>query len=135
MTIKQILAESLLAKARQAGISSRNLFNMGDMDGAGSSSFYAMLHSARAALELSGLSVRVESEEDVYTLIKVFSEYLVEVQALPLDMAERLRRAEKIRTVADYSGDSLSSNEASMLVEDADRFVSSVNDLFIDNRG
>lgn len=64
-------------------------------------------------------------------LINAFSAHLVKDGLVPREMGRLLKRAEEIRLVADYNGESVEVADAEQLVAQSRLFVSAMSDLFM----
>ncbi len=104
---------------------------MDDVDGACNRAYYAMFDAARAALLASGAPVRPEIGRTHSGLINAFSEHLIKNGPISKDMGRLLKRAEEIRLVADYKGDSVEMSDAREMVEQAESFLSAMRDEFM----
>ncbi|MDX9944195.1 MAG: HEPN domain-containing protein [Azonexus sp.] len=113
-----------MKKAEQASCSSRVLLNIGDVDGACNRAYYAMFDAARAVLLASGAPVRSDIGKTHSGLITAFSEHLIKNGPVPKEMGRLLKRAEEIRLVADYNGDSVELGDAQEMVLQSESFVS-----------
>ena len=121
----------LMAKAVRASASARALLDLGDVDGACNRAYYAMFDAARAALLASGSSVQPDVGKTHSGLIAAFGLHLVKNGPLSKDMGRLLKRAEEIRLVADYKGDSIEMEDASEMVGQAEMFVAAIQDQFM----
>lgn len=66
-------------------------------------------------------------------LITAFSQHLVKNGPFPKEIGRLLKRAEEIRLVADYKGDSVELADAREMVAQAERFVEAIrNELMPD---
>ncbi len=124
-------AQELMAKARRALASSHKLLQDKDGDGACNRAYYAMFDAARAALIASKAPVPPEIAKTHSGLIAAFSLHLVKPQLFPIDLGRSLNRAEDLRLVADYKGDSIDAEEALWAVEQAQAFVDEVEKRFM----
>ena len=122
---------ALMAKAERACSSARALLNLNDVDGACNRAYYAMFDAARAALLASGAPVRPEIGKTHSGLMNAFSEHLIKNGPVSKDMGRLLKRAEEVRLVADYKGDSVELIDAREMVEQAETFVSALRAEFI----
>lgn len=122
--------ESLMAKAARACASARALLELDDVDGACSRAYYAMFDSARAALLASGAPVQPDIGRTHAGLIAAFGLHLVKSGPVPRDIGRLLKRAEEIRLVADYKGDSVELVDAREMVEQAEAFVAAMRKHF-----
>lgn len=125
---------SLMAKSDRACSSARVLLNLGDVDGACNRAYYAMFDAARAALLASGSPVRPDIGKTHSGLINAFSEHLIKNGPVSKEMGRLLKRAEEIRLVADYKGDSVELSDAREMVEQAETFVAAMQIEFIPKR-
>ena len=128
---KEKRAASYMAKAKRAVTSAKVLLDAGDADGACNRSYYAMFDAAHAALLMSGAPVREEIARTHSGLIGAFGEHLVKTGRVSKDMGRTLNRAEEIRLVADYKGDSVEAQDAQEMIEQAESFVMSLRRLFM----
>lgn len=119
-----------MAKATQAVASARVLLELGDEDGACNRAYYAMFDAAQAALLMSGLPVPDALGKTHRGLINTFSAYLVKDGPVSKELGRQLKRAEEMRLVADYNGESVTQTEAVELVAQAEVFVSAMQILF-----
>lgn len=123
-------ARELLAKAAQASASAKLLLDAGDADGACNRAYYAMFDAARAALLASGAKVETEIARTHNGLISAFSLHLVKTGRVPIEFGKSLNKAEELRLIADYKGDSIEQAAANWVVSEADRFVQEMRDRF-----
>ncbi len=122
---------SYLAKARRACESARALLDLDDVDGAANRAYYAMFDAAHAALLISGAPVREEIARTHGGLIGAFGEHLVKTGRIPKDMGRALNRAEEMRLIADYKGESVEAHDATDMIEQAESFVSTLTRMFM----
>ena len=113
-------------KADRALASARALLGLGDVDGACNRAYYAMFDAARAALLASGASVTPDIGRTHAGLIRLFGAHLVKNGPIPRDIGRLLGRAEEIRLVADYTGDSVELRDAQDIVSQAETFVAAI---------
>lgn len=132
MSRRALTPEALIAKADTAASSARSLLELGDTDGAANRAYYAMFDAARAALLASGLAPMAFDVSRTHSgLIGAFGQFLVKNGRVPRDLGRLLNRAHEIRQIADYTGDSVESADASLLVQQADIFVTAIRNEFI----
>lgn len=124
---------SLLAKATQAVASARVLLELGDEDGACNRAYFAMFDAAQAALLMSGVPAPDALGKTHRGLINTFSAYLVKNGRVSKELGRQLKRAEEIRLVADYNGESVEQADAAELVRQAEVFVSEMQRLFFED--
>lgn len=124
-------AEALMAKATRACASAQVLLNVSDVDGACNRAYYAMFDAAQAALLASCAPVGTELGKTHRGLINAFSAHLVKDGPVPREMGRLLKRAEEIRLIADYNGESVDLDDARAMVEQAQVFIATMSDLFL----
>ena len=116
-------ALSLMTKARIACESARALLERQDSDGACNRAYYAMFDAARAALMATNAEIPLNIGKTHSGVLTAFSQHLVKNGPVPRDIGRLLKQAEELRLVADYSGDSITLDDARALVEKAESFV------------
>jgi uncharacterized protein (UPF0332 family) len=116
-------AAELMAKATRAAESAALLLNAGDLDGASNRAYYAMFDAARAALLAAGVQMDGEAPRTHGGVISAFSLHLVKPGRVSLELGRALNRAEEIRLVADYKGESVDRKHAAWAVAQATAFV------------
>lgn len=124
-------AQALLLKALQAAASAKVLLDTGDSDGACNRAYYAMFDAARAALLASGAPVAPDIAKTHNGLISAFSLHLVKTGRVPLELGKALNRAEELRLIADYKGDSIEPEHAGWAVSQAQLFVQAMQSTFM----
>ena len=116
-------AAELMAKATRAAESAALLLDDGDLDGACNRAYYAMFDAARAALLAAGVQTGAEVPRTHGGVISAFSLHLVKPGRVPLELGRALNRAEEIRLVADYKGETVDRKHAAWAVAQATTFV------------
>ncbi len=127
----ELTPEVLMAKAVRACASARVLLDLDDVDGACNRAYYAMFDAARAALLISGALAQPDLIKTHSGLITAFGLHLVKNGPLSRELGRLLKRAEEIRLVADYTGDSVELDDAGELVGQAERFVEAMRTAFM----
>jgi uncharacterized protein (UPF0332 family) len=120
----------LMDKAIRASRSARVLLDEGDVDGACNRAYYAMFDAARAALLQSGAPVAPDIGRTHSGVLTAFGLYLVKEGPLPVELGRSLSRAQEVRLVADYKGDSVDADDANDVVIRAAEFVASVQQMY-----
>lgn len=115
----ELTAEALMSKAVRASASARALLDLGDVDGACNRAYYALFDSARAALLAAGAPVQPDLGKTHAGLIAAFGLQLVKNGPITKELGRLLKRAEEIRLVADYKGDSVELEDAREMVGQA----------------
>jgi uncharacterized protein (UPF0332 family) len=85
-----------------------------------------MFDAARAALSKSGHALPKTHQG----LITVFGERFAKTGILPPELGRDLNRAEELRTLADYMGQSVQMDHAEALVRSAHEFVQKIAKVF-----
>jgi uncharacterized protein (UPF0332 family) len=122
---------ALMTKADRACKSARALLDLGDVDGACNRAYYAMFDATRAALLAAGAPVKPDIGKTHHGLINAFSEHLIKHGPVTKDIGRLLKRAEEIRLVADYNGDSVELDDANELIQQAEVFVATMRNQFM----
>ena len=120
-----------MTKANRALASAHKLFQDNDSDGACNRAYYAMFDAARAALIASKAPVPPEIAKTHSGLIAAFSLHLVKPGLFPVELGRAFNRAEDLRLVADYKGDSISLEDALWAVQLAQSFLEQVSKRFM----
>ena len=121
--------EVLMAKAERALASACALLDLGDVDGACNRAYYAMFDAARVALMCSGAPEEAYRGKTHSGLIAAFGLYLVKDGPIPREMGRLLKRAEEIRLVSDYQGESVEAVDAREMVSQAEAFLDSLRPI------
>jgi uncharacterized protein (UPF0332 family) len=122
--------EALMLKARQATLSAQALLDLGDADGASNRAYYAMFDAAQAAL-LVAVQGPSDSVGKMHRgLIQAFSAHLVKDGPVSKDLGRQLKRAEEVRLMADYNGESVDMATAVDLVARSRAFVKAMQMIF-----
>lgn len=119
----ELTAEALMAKAVRASESARALLDLDDVDGACNRAYYAIFDAARAALLAAGSPVPSDLGKTHAGLIAAFGLHLVKNGPISKELGRLLKRAEEVRLVADYKGDSVEFEDASEMVKQSAIFV------------
>lgn len=122
---------ALMSKARQACDSAHALLELSDADGACNRAYYAMFDAARAALLAAKAPVPTNIAKTHSGVLNAFSLYLVKTALVPRDIGRLLKRAEEIRIVADYNGESIELSDAREMVEQAEIFLQTIRATFM----
>jgi len=123
--------DALMTKAIRACASARALLDLGDVDGACNRAYYAMFDAARAALLASGAPVQPDVSKTHSGLISAFGQHLVKDGPISKETGRLLKRAEEIRIVADYKGDSVQVGDAREIIEQAQIFIETIRAEFM----
>ena len=115
-----------LAKAERALASARLLLADDDREGACNRAYYAMFDAAHAALLHQGALANPAETHTHGGLIAAFSMHLVKTGILPADLGRALNRVERIRLLADYTGEEIDRDRATWTVDRAATFVQAI---------
>jgi uncharacterized protein (UPF0332 family) len=115
-----------LNKADRALLSARLLLRDGDTDGAVNRVYYAMFDAARAALTASVPGLPPASIRTHRGLIAAFGEHLVKTHRMEIDLGRSLNQVERIRLLADYTGEPIESAKAAWAIDQAGTFLEHV---------
>ena len=85
----------------------------------------------RAALLAAGAPVEPDIGRTHSGLIGAFSRHLVKNGPISKELGRLLNRAQEIRQVADYKGDSVELSDAQEMVEQAEAFVAATRSEFM----
>ncbi len=113
-----------LKKAEQALKAAQNLLADGLYDDAVSRAYYAVFHSARAALKIKGIETVSHKG-----LISQFALHLVKTGEVEEEYGDILRQIKEDRETGDYEPlVTFGSDETTQLVSSADRFLARMRD-------
>ena len=105
-------SRALFAKANRALESAKLLEHADDCECACNRAYYAMFDAARGALlDLSG-SAAAPSIKTHRGLIAAFGEQMVRKQGVPASLGAALNKVERLRLLADYTGDPITAEDA-----------------------
>ena len=113
-----------LKKAEQALKAAQNLLADGLYDDAVSRAYYAVFHSARAALKIEGVETRSHKG-----LVSQFALHMVKTGEVDEEYGDILRQAKEDRETGDCEPFvTFGSDEATQLVGSADRFLAKMRE-------
>jgi uncharacterized protein (UPF0332 family) len=119
-------AANYMRKAKAALIGARLLLKSGDTDGACSRSYYAMFDAAHAALFATGIELGTAPIKTHNGLIAKFGQHLVLSGHLAVTHGEALNAVQRLRQMADYTGDAVAENDATWALGKAESFLNAV---------
>jgi uncharacterized protein (UPF0332 family) len=125
-----VSVRDLLMKALRASSSAALLLDDGDINGACNRAYYAMFDAARAALLASGAPVDPNVVRTHNGVIAAFGLHLVKTGQVQPEWGRTLNRAQEIRQVADYTGDSVDMELAAWVVEQSRVFIHTIQTRF-----
>jgi uncharacterized protein (UPF0332 family) len=124
--------EAYLAKAERGSASAQLLLNGDDADGACNRAYYAMFDAAHAALAATHIGADAEPKTH-RGLIAAFGKHLVMDFQLDAELGRVLNQVQRLRLLADYTGDLIAPADAKWSVERAAVFVAAMR-MFVDAR-
>ncbi|GAB5098152.1 HEPN domain-containing protein [Caballeronia sp. HLA56] len=125
-----VSVHDLLTKALRASTSAALLLDDGDINGACNRAYYSMFDAARAALLASGAPVDPNVVRTHNGVIAAFGLHLVKTGQVQPDWGRTLNRAQEIRQVADYTGDSVDMELATWVVEQSGLFIQAIRAVY-----
>lgn len=121
--------ETYIAKAEAALSGAQILLSCGEIDGACSRAYYAMFdaaHAALFALNVEQINAPIKTHS---RLVAQFGRHVVLAGHLPDTHGEALNKVQRLRQLADYSGDPLKHDDAAWAVQQAGAFVAAIRSL------
>lgn len=127
---KSVTPVSYMRKAAQAAASAHQLLAGGDADGACNRAYYAMFDAAHAARRSANVAETASATKTHRGLIAAFGKHLVHGGHVASELGSSLNKVERLRLLADYTGDPVSDEDAAWAVGQADIFVAAIRDAF-----
>lgn len=121
--------DDYLNKARRALSSAKLLLADGDNEGACNRAYYAMFDAAHAALLRSAKEFDTSTTKTHRGLISAFGRLLVLSGRLTEESGRALNQVERIRLLADYTGEEIAASKASWAIEQANALLEQVENL------
>ena len=119
-----------MRKSEKALSSARQLLATGDADGACNRAYYAMFDAAQAALLAASVGAAANATKTHRGLIAAFGQHLVLGGHVAAELGASLNKVERLRLLADYTGDPVSDEDAAWAVQQADTFVAAIRAAF-----
>jgi uncharacterized protein (UPF0332 family) len=123
--------QGYLDKASRALASAKLLLADGDVEGSCNRAYYAMFDAAHAALAAVGAHVNPAQTKTHSGLIGAFGLYIVKTGRMSAEFGRALNEVERMRRLADYTGDDISPERAAWAVEQAQAFLLAVQTEFM----
>ena len=123
--------DDYMAKAVRALASAKLLLANNDLDGACNRAYYAMFDAAHAALLRSGVHINPAETRTHRGLIAAFGEHLIKPGLLPAALGKSLNQVERVRLLADYTGEEIDEDKPRWAVEQAASFVEAVRRKYV----
>jgi uncharacterized protein (UPF0332 family) len=118
--------DEYLLKARRALASARLLLADGDPEGACNRAYYGMFDAAHAALSAVAPDLDLASAKTHRGLIGAFGEQLVKPGRVRPDLGRALNQVERVRLLADYTGEGIGVAKAQWAIDQAAAFLESI---------
>ena len=118
--------EQYLSKANRALASARLLLSDGDIEGACNRAYYAMFDAAQAALVAYPTDADPAETRTHRGLIAAFGQRLVKTGILPAELGRALNQVERIRLLADYTGEPLEPDKVEWAIDQAEEFIRTI---------
>ncbi|MEI2769723.1 MAG: HEPN domain-containing protein [Candidatus Competibacter sp.] len=118
--------EQYLLKARRALASARLLLENGDIEGSCNRAYYAMFDAAHAALLRHQPGINPAETRTHNGLITAFGKHLIKTGLMTPELGRVLNQVERIRLLADYTGEEIEPDKAAWAVEQATVFVETI---------
>ena len=123
-----------MAKATRAIASARLLLDAGDVNGGCNRAYYAMFDAAHAALIWSGANINPAETKTHRGMIAAFGKHLVKPGLLSVDLGKSLNQVERVRLLADYTGEEVDARDAQRTIAQAELFVAAVQEALVHPR-
>ena len=124
------LPSSYLQKAQRALSGARLLLQSGDTEGACNRAYYAMFDAAHAGLISVGAERPDAPIKTHNGLIGAFGQHLVLGKHLSAEHGENFNKVQRLRQLADYTGDPVGLADATWALEQAEAFVCAIGEKF-----
>lgn len=120
--------ERYLRKAERALSSARLLRQDGDSEGACNRAYYAMFDAAQAALLRYRVGVNPAETRTHSGLIGAFGKHLVKTGLVPPALGRALNQVERLRLLADYTGEDIEPDKVDWVIQQAAEFVEALRE-------
>ena len=97
-----------------------------DIEGACNRAYYAVFDAANAALLRSGAHINPAEIRTHSGLIGAFGKHLVKPGLASTELGRALNQVERIRLLADHTGETIDADKAVWAIEQADTFLKSL---------
>jgi len=124
-------AEEYIAKAGRVLEEACVLLKAGGYEGACNRAYYAMFDAAHAALLVARVTVPEASPKTHRSVIALFGLHLVKAGAIQPEMGIALNKVERLRKLADYTGETVTAEDAEWAVQQATEFLRAVRERIV----
>lgn len=118
-----------MAKAQRALAGARLLLGQDDAEGACNRAYYAMFDAAHAALLITADGSPEANTKTHHGLISAFGRLLVLTGRIDAEHGRAFNQVQRLRQLADYSGEPVSLQDARWAVTEAEAFVGAIQAL------
>ncbi|MGO9005953.1 MAG: HEPN domain-containing protein [Beijerinckiaceae bacterium] len=126
-------AKAYMSKAQRALATARLLLKEKDTEGACNRAYYAMFYAAHVAL-LKGSGAATSEFKTHGGLIGAFGKQVILGLKMNPDLGRSINEVQRLRQVADYTGDSPSLDDTREAVAEAETFVAAIRARFMGTR-
>lgn len=123
---KAVTPAAYMAKAARAFASAQHLLSINDADGACNRAYYAMFDAAQAALRAANVEMTESAIKTHKGLIAAFGLHLVQGKLIAPQYGAALNQVERLRLLADYTGDPISLEDATWAIAQAEAFLAAM---------
>jgi uncharacterized protein (UPF0332 family) len=117
-------------KAERALSAARVLLSADNTEGACNRAYYAMFDAAHAALLAANIGIADTSVKTHAGLISAFGKHLVQAGLVDVEHGRSFNQVQRLRQLADYTGDPVSVDDAAWALDQAEAFVAAVKAKF-----
>lgn len=122
--------DEYMAKAARALASAKLLLADHDLDGACNRAYYAMFDAAHVALLRSCAQVNPAETKTHRGLTAAVGRHLVKPGIFSADFGKSLNQVERVRLLADYTGEEIDADKTAWAVAQAELFLEAVKRRF-----
>ena len=118
-------------KKHNALAGARLLLQAGDAEGACNRAYYAMFDAAHAALIAVGAELPDALIKTHSGVIAAFGQHLVRSQQLSSEYGATFNKVQRLRHLADYTGEPIRIGDATWALQQAEAFVQIITEKFL----
>jgi uncharacterized protein (UPF0332 family) len=120
-----------IAKAERAMSAARVLLKARNTEGACNRAYYAMFDAAHAALLAAKVRNADASIKTHSGLLSAVGKHLVQAGLIDVGHGRSFNQVQRLRQLADYTGDSIGLDEAAWALDQAEAFVAAIKAKFL----
>jgi uncharacterized protein (UPF0332 family) len=121
-----MISSTYIEKALRALTAAQILLDRDDAEGACNRAYYAMFNAAHAALATLEIEISEVNTKSHRGLIAAFGKYVINENHIDAKFGRIFNRAERLRLIADYTGDIITLEYAKLAVEQAHTFIEAI---------